>query len=227
MAVLIAINSCKKYEDEGFSQHLRNTWLKNAKQFGFDYRFFVGRGADESEDVVKVNAGDSYYELGEKSVEKFRWALDKGYDFVFGADCDTAMCLEKLKTCGYEQFDYYGDFYHKHPEQPYHHASYGMFCQAGPGFFMSRKAMEYFVREYKEGLSDNLMGDICRAHSDVKIGDGSWERFATNLHPHSPGPRINNNVITVHLSMVRPDNDINYWHKKNMHEKLYAEWLAS
>jgi hypothetical protein len=99
--ILIAINSCKQYEEQGFSQHLRDTWLKGAEVNGFDYKFFVGHNASEGLDVVKVNAGDGYFDLGQKSVEKFRYALSLGYEFVFGADCDTAMCLERLKACNF------------------------------------------------------------------------------------------------------------------------------
>jgi len=224
--ILIAINSCKQYEDDGFSQHLRDTWLRDAKTYGFDYKFFVGRGAQENEDVVAVDAGDSYLELGSKSVEKFKYAVRQNYSFVFGADCDTAMCMERLATCGFDAFDYYGDFYHQNPRQPWPHGSYGKFCQAGPGFFMSRKAMQYFIQDYKEGLSDNLMGDICRSHSDVKIGDGGWERFSTPLFVDDHGPRRSNAIITAHLSTIQPNSDHDFWHKGRVHERMYQEWKS-
>lgn len=222
--LLIAINSCGGYEKDGFTTDLRETWLPDATKAGIDYKFFVGHNADAKDDVIKVDAGDTYEDLGWKSVEKFRWALNHGYDYAFGADCDTYICPERLLTCGFEQFDYYGDFFHEDLRQTYPHASNGMFCQAGPGFFMSRKAMERFIAEYREGVSDNLIGEIMKRHSDIKIGDGSWKRFTTCLFPDDPGPRKYNDIITCHLSTVRPDGDHNYWHKKRLHYKLYDEW---
>jgi hypothetical protein len=226
MNILIGISSCKPYEEQGYNDHLRNTWLPDATRLGIDYKFFVGHNAEPKEDVIKVNAGDTYWDLGWKCQEKFRWALDKGYDFVFSADCDTYVCPEKLLTCGFEPFDYYGDFYHEDPRQPWPHGSNGMFCQAGPGFFVNRKSMELFVAEYKEGLCDNLIGEILKRNK-VKIGDAGWRRFTTHLTTSDIGPRKNNDVVTCHLSTVRPDNDINFWHKNKLHEKLYAEWINS
>jgi hypothetical protein len=92
---------------------------------------------------------------------------------------------------------------------------------------MSRKAMLYFVNEYREGLSDNLMGDICRAHSDVKIGDGTWEMFSTPLFVDDHGPRLSNRIITAHLSTICPNDNHNYWHEGKVHERMYQEWKQS
>lgn len=39
---LIAISSCQLYEDKGWHDAARQTWLTEAKALGFDYKFFLG-----------------------------------------------------------------------------------------------------------------------------------------------------------------------------------------
>ena len=231
MRLLIGITSCQYYEDKGYNDHSRNTWLEDARSMEIDCRFFIGIGKMNRADVVTVNAGDDYASLAYKNYQKFCWAYEQGYDHMFNADADTYASVARLLWCGYEKFDYFGDFLHEEPRQPYPHASYGCFCQEGPGYFISRRAMKACIDDlparFAQGQTDfdPLVGEVCRAHSELLIGDGSWRRFTTHWEEHDPGPRKDNEIVSCHLSTLPPAKE--EWAKSWRMYRLHNEWKKS
>lgn len=231
--MFIGITSCKRDEDLGCEEVLRHTCLVDAVRLGFDYKFFRSAGTLQP-DVVMLDCTDDYVGNVPKVARKCRWALEGGYEFLFAADIDTFFCAERLITCGFESFDYFGDFLHEDARQPWPHISYEKFCQGGPGFFMSRKAMEYGVNELDRRFKldpytscfDCYLGEAIRAHSELRIGDSRL--FTTMLTPQDIGPRRENNLVTAHLSTIREfegQGSISY-NPRHMIQK-YQEWLDS
>jgi len=119
---------------------LRETWLRDVEAFKghVTAKLFYGsphpRGplADE----VQLSCPDSYEFLPQKTIEICCYALENGYDFVFKADDDSYVWVDRLirelmENC----FDYAG----------YLNANV---CTGGPGYWLSKRAMKV-VSAYK------------------------------------------------------------------------------
>src|SRR5438477_11128292 len=100
MKLLIAINSCASYEFAGANEALRKSWLPDAGKNGFDYKFFLGHWAKTGGDIQYVDAPDDYNSLCYKTLESLRWAVAKGYDFVYRCYPDTYVRPERLRASG-------------------------------------------------------------------------------------------------------------------------------
>lgn len=89
MKILFAVMSAEHYIFNGMDTLIRDTWAKDAAQYG-DFRFFCGRGDTVLPgDYVRVDAPDDKDNLIYKVVEILRWALDHGYDRILKVDIDT------------------------------------------------------------------------------------------------------------------------------------------
>jgi hypothetical protein len=222
---LIAISSCFDFEKNGNNQALRDTWLPDVGEAGIDYRFFfgTGQGAETSElpsdAVLLSNVEDDYGHLSAKTQTSLRWASERHYDFVFRCFPDTYCCPERLAACGFQDFDYYGDF---RGEQcrPDNYPS------GGPGYFLSRRAFELLLNAPIEGVhrvgvyaEDLWVGQILNRHRDIGLKYFDDQRFV-NHGTRAAGPLKSNSLISTHLSC--PDR----YYPDRMREK-HAEWLAS
>lgn len=241
MKLLIAISSCQRFEDNGWNDAIRNTWLKDAESLGVDYKFFIGSGGTYKPDIVIVPAGDDYFSLVYKTLEKYIWVLNNGYDQVFHCYHDTYACVERIKSVAEEEYDYYGDYFHVDSRQPWHHESYGSHCQSGAGAFLSRKALQYVVdgfpniiRQHPQIWEEDLWtGRILREHEDIQIG--STKFMPCNLTEFDPGPKKNNKIISVHLSTIHPmqgsfdgmGRETEWKYRPEYMYKLHREWKDS
>jgi hypothetical protein len=151
--ILIAIPTCFAFDYEthgggpecaatGFHQNgpneqiqaVRETWGADVKAFAnVDIKFFYGKPKDgyprkAEADEVFLDCGDGYDSLIAKTVGICQYVADNGYKFVFKADDDTAVYVEKLLIEILENnFDYAG----------YLH---GGVCSGGPGYLLSSHA---------------------------------------------------------------------------------------
>jgi hypothetical protein len=98
-----------------------------------------------------------------------RWALEKGYDYIFRTDTDTYLWVNRLMACGYEQHDYMGWCvgYPRHLEKDWACNT----AHGGVGFFLSRRAMQIVadapVDKYLDG---KYWGDLWAGHHLWKHG---------------------------------------------------------
>ena len=244
--LLIGISSCARFEQNGWNDALRETWLKDAAELSIDYRFFIGDHIGTTlldttaEDVVVVKADDGYDGITVKAKRKFQYAVDLGYDFVFNCYHDTYSCVERLVALCDGHADYIGDFYHTDVRQPYPHDSYGRHCQGGPGYLISRKAFALCAQEFPEdddpryhNSEDTWTGSVVRRHSELVIEDS--RAFTTSLDVDDIGPRHYNGIVTNHLSTIRPreyegkytGRETEFCYSPEYMRKLHAEWKAS
>jgi hypothetical protein len=142
MKILIAVVQCT-----------RDLWRIPAHRemlagHGADVRFFYGNQKAGALDVVRsdeieLETDDAYYALTKKVCGIFEWALQRGYDFVFKVDSDTWLDVPKLLTAGFEAHDWVGLMGDKGASGGVGHCTSG-----GVGIWLSRHAMETFLRHY-------------------------------------------------------------------------------
>ena len=184
--VLVAISSCELYENNGYNQSLRDTWLPILQQYGWDYKFFHGKKGTTRGDIVALDCEDPYFDLTSKTKKKLEWSYQHGYDFTFCCFPDTYPCVERLVKCGYENFDYFGNVFQ--------HAGGTPFCQGGAGYFLSRKANFIITTDFRNYPNEDcFVGDLLN-RSDIKRGDCKAFCYA------GPGPLRSNDTVTNHLS---------------------------
>lgn len=92
VSTLIACISCAARPAHRAAQ--RNTW---ARDVSGDVRFFVGRDAEpDGDDVVVLDADDSYNGLPQKTRALAHWALAHGYEQVFKVNDDVLVVPQRL-----------------------------------------------------------------------------------------------------------------------------------
>jgi hypothetical protein len=239
--IFVAISSCWRFELNGWNSVVRDTWLKDTSALGIPYKFFHGRGEDsrlDSNDIVTLNCYDDYPSLMYKTLDKFKWVLEKGYDSVFHCYHDTYACAERLLMP--KEVDYFGDYYHQDSRQPWPHFSHGNSCQSGQGVFISRRALEKVVEEFPKLMKENpkvweedwWTGLSINKHPELVIRD--TRDMPCNLTQHDHGPRRSNNTISCHLSTIQPDGhwdgqgrETEWKYRPEFMHKLHREWQES
>jgi hypothetical protein len=164
--ILIAIPACHRYDygklEHGISRQTkdrlavqRSTWLKDAPAFStyVNYRFFYGHGAQRSpeKDEVFLDCPDDYPNLPHKMQAIYRWALAKGYDYIFKCDDDTFVYLDRLMASGFEEYDYCG--YILESDEAW---SNGRYISGGPGYWLSKKAMQILAEAVVDHWAEDL-----------------------------------------------------------------------
>jgi hypothetical protein len=213
MKILIAISSCWDFEQNGNNQAMRDTWLPDARGVA-DVRFFfgIGQGAetaalDPAEMVLLPEVQDHYGELTYKTRASAAWALEHGYDFLFRCFPDTYVRVDRLMKCGFEGFDYFGDFRGDPSTNEVTHQKAQNYASGGPGYMLSQRAFSLLppapvigvwrddITPYAEDLwVGNILGRSARplAYFDdnarfINRGSHYW-------------PTRQNDVISTHLS---------------------------
>jgi hypothetical protein len=97
MKILFAVMSAEAYIQNGMDDLIRQTWGKDAAQYG-DFRFFCGRGETVlPPDYVRVDAPDDKDNLIYKVVEMCKWMREHGYYRMLKTDIDTYVNIEAMK----------------------------------------------------------------------------------------------------------------------------------
>ena len=150
---------------------LRDTWLKDVAAFSahVDYKLFYGvpHNRPAEPDEVFLGCGDDYASLPRKTVEICKYALAHGYDWVFKADDDSYVWVDRLISELMAWRCDYGGF------------CQGMICSGGPGYWLSKRAMKI--------VADNA--DFSHWAEDVTVGKTlSHHRIVHTMLPnHRPG----------------------------------------
>jgi len=103
--MLIAIKSCERDARNGANQAIRDTWGKNR------VIFFLGRTTVvPKDDEIELDCPDDYDSLPLKTREIAKLASKKNFSHIFLCDTDSFVILDRLYSCGFEQYDYMGLF---------------------------------------------------------------------------------------------------------------------
>lgn len=137
---------------------LRDTWLRDVAAFPFvDYKLFFGvphGGRPALEDEIYLNCPDDYEHLPHKTIALCKWAYEHGYEWVFKADDDSFVWVDRLIQELLE---------HKH-RMDYGGYLNGHVCSGGTGYWLSRRAMklvsEFTPRHWAEDVTVAQCMDI-------------------------------------------------------------------
>lgn len=189
---LIAVESCQAHRNR--HQPIRDTWFKDVCVT--DKRFFMGpkldveyEAAHEVGDEVILPINDSYEALPQKTQAICRWAIDRGFDFVFKSDTDTVFNPWTWWATDFQYHDYLGG--ENEDDSPYGRIQ---FASGGAGYWLSKRAMTIVAN------ADNLKTNA----EDVFVAHVLRESGITPVfHPGyrwRPGAIVDKDVVTLHLS---------------------------
>ena len=183
--VLLAIPACHRYQYKEYQDKrighvdrisndriagIRETWAKDVSAFrNVDLRFFYGRPGVQSDDVqedeVMLDVADDYVALPHKVKAIVEYALAHGYDYLFKADDDTFVYVDRLMASGFENRTYTG----------YCYPSHGNYISGGPGYWLNRKAMDKVAAAAVEGWAeDKWVGETLRKSGIRPERDGRY-----------------------------------------------------
>ncbi len=249
MKTLLAIVSCGLFKDNGNNQAVRDTWLTQLR--GMDYKIFMGQGSTATkEDEVVLQAPDDYSNVTYKTKEMYKYAFRNGYDYIFKCYPDTYVCPSRLLTCGFENYDYIGNFACT--------PITGSYCCGGTGYWTSKLAYENMlsariptedvvIRFSKERSPFSRMPTRRRTvPSDIVIpntetwAEDKWSGDVFNKLNHLKkrhdrryednvmvcGPEAGNTKITQHLSRPIAQGVPSQYDKQWMYDKNES-WLRS
>ncbi len=111
MKTLIAVMTCHKPEYQSKIEAQRATWVKDVR--GADLVFFKGLsvhrnvlGVQPPSDEVWLDVDDGYKQLKLKTTAIVRWALQRGYEYLWKLDDDVYISPDRLLAL--PLFDYCG-----------------------------------------------------------------------------------------------------------------------
>jgi hypothetical protein len=219
MKVLLAISSWPLSAENGDHEASRLTWLTHAEGLDYRFFMGDGTSVSENDalidevwqrrpahyndklaesvfttyqpkaDEVMLPVPYDFKHLPFKVREIFRWAWERGYDYVFKTDTDTYVDLPRLLASGFEAFDYVGTPFFV-DGQPFGHG--------GAGYWVSRNAFKLFL----DAPIAIPWDDIWTGQILLKHGIPLHVDYRYNINsPHNflSGPQPGNNAITSHL----------------------------
>ena len=152
------------------------------------------------DDEIILQVPDGYMYLSYKTRESHRWAIERGYDYVFQCFPDTFIDIPKLVKSGFEKHDFTG-----------FRIGHG-YAAGGAGYWTSKKAVQAMLGfPIADWAEDRWAGDAIRAAGMKLMTD---KRYG----PHrNTAPNINNDIISCHLC-----DTPNIYDNRLMHQ-VYSE----
>jgi hypothetical protein len=154
LKILVGVKSCQKDRNDGCHDAIRETWGRNMPP-GTKTLFFMGGGlpSDLKGDEILLWTRESYWDNLEKTRAFFKWSLPEDYDYLFLTDTDVYIVPHLWASCGFEKYDYSGDFAPEfelgkaYPPRKSIDTTFDPFYNfcGGCGPFLSRKVVEYLV----------------------------------------------------------------------------------
>lgn len=211
---LVVILSCSAHALNGYNQVMRDTWLKHVDDYKFFMGSGKPSGEDETllwmsweksgvyknkavkdpslkdyalkQDEVILDVPDNYTHVGYKLRGACRWALEKGYDYIFQGIIDTFAIPQRLLSSGFEKHDYVGSANNER-------TSLG----GGAGFWLSKKAMQILAdAPVTHWAYDAWSGEVLLKNGIQITHDPRY----TNLEQIKLSPRRDNDIITSHIA---------------------------
>jgi hypothetical protein len=193
MKPVILVSSCKKDQQLGHNQVIRDTWGKDSPIPVF---FILGEGnVAEHPDEIVLPVKDGYHDLPWKTREGHRWAKEQGYDWTFQAFTDTFIDVDRLVASDFTRGEFVGN-------KGFNPAFRGFdFCHGGPGYWLSPHATDLILNaEFgKETCEDQWVAWVMKIHGVACVDDKRYSMGTTYNYKESV-PLPTNGVISCHLS---------------------------
>tara|TARA_Y100000034_G_scaffold117749_1_gene157542 strand:- start:3358 stop:4080 length:723 start_codon:yes stop_codon:yes gene_type:complete len=213
--VVILILSGKNNEDRRQAQ--RDTWLKNIE---IPHYFVLGGPTDLKEpDILWADSKDD--NLPRKLLSAYQRISNRlDFDYIFTCDDDTYVVIDRLLSCGYENYMYMGECYLFKEE-----VNEGIgYAEGGAGFFLSREAIERITQvpldhELIHGPSDTAIGNLSKMYNIKLRRDHRFVQGYSTKKRHGELPTPYNDKITSHyldpelLRKVHAQFTHKYWRK--------------
>jgi hypothetical protein len=181
----IAIKSCHRYASRRKAQY--DTWLKDVDT---DFFFLIGEPtATPIPDALMCATPDGFNKISPKILFACAYALQENVTNLLVLDDDTFVHWPRMKTSGFEKYDYLG-FVRTHLVWPY---------MQGSCYWLSERAMQYVA---KPELT------ACDIPDDLAVGRVLHGKVPfTHEHRYQVGhpypeqhlwPRKDNDIIASH-----------------------------
>jgi hypothetical protein len=132
-------------------------------------------------DEVFLSVPDDYFHLVFKVRKMHQWALDNGFEYVYKADTDTYVDLERLMASGFEQHDFTG--WQSSPQHPV--------VAGGGGYWLSKRSLQVSAASPITVWAEDHWISNTLCHRGIKLfGD---TRYSDNLVTRR------NNLISTHV----------------------------
>ncbi len=183
--ILVGICSCQKALEK--RKAVRDAWLRHDLP-GIACRFFLGgkKPLAEEDDAVVLDVRDGYWQLPEKVLAFFRYALEH-FDFrwLFKCDDDTYLDLERLPSLCDDKYGLIGDYLVRKRKSP----------SGGAGYFLSREVVEKIAVRTDipaTGNEDVIFGNLAVATGAAYLSTDRLNRLST------PYPLPGNDLVSAH-----------------------------
>jgi hypothetical protein len=155
----------------------------------------IGTEVDcEPDEVILLNAGDSYLSLPWKTTESLKWGLDRDYDFIVRIFVDTYLLPARMaESQDLWQHDAAGWSFGCGP-CPAHPDSFHSCPLGGAAYTTSRKASEAVVNEPIRHWGEDTHCGFALANAGIPIFDD--DRFKWDFGVH---PAWNKQKFSIHL----------------------------
>jgi len=191
---------------------VRETWFKNVANYkNLTAKFFFGQPTPvvALEDEVYLPVPDDYAHLAPKTKEICRWAYEHDFDFVALVDDDTFVVVDRLVSeIQNGNFDYAG-------------YTNGNVCTGGPGYILSRKAMEAVISNFHEHWAEDVSVAKTMRFAGIEPVHLQGHRSGRSNHHFFTDDKfdsslLDNSIVTMHA--VFPQCMRDCW----KHIKIYS-----
>lgn len=178
---------------------VRETWFKDIQKFpNVTGKFFFGQptSANPLDDEVYLDVPDDYAHLAPKTGQICKYAVDHDFDYAVFVDDDTFVFVDRLVAeIESASFDYGG---HAH----------GEVCTGGPGYILSRRALNEVVRNHASHWAEDVSVAVTMRHFGVLPTNLIGHRSGKSNHHFFTGDRFDpsllaSDIVTMHA--VFPD----------------------
>lgn len=218
----ILVGICSSHLHPERRQACRDTWLRKQPK-GVASLFFAGKqlhgdvleAGSKEDDLMILDAPDSYEALPEKVLTFFQWTLENSqFKWLFKCDDDTYLDLERLKDLPDPQFHLIGDVSLAERGSP----------SGGAGYLLSRSAVEKLCQDQSlalRGPEDIIIGE---AIAEYGLESHPTERLCLDSHRF---PTSENNMVSAHWcnpERMRLIYDLNQGEKHRIVEVIHPLW---
>jgi|ERR1700677_154555 len=162
---------------------------------------FPVQGYVPQDDEVLVPCPDGYHYMSYKRKESLRWALERGYDYIFCLSNDVYVRPERLVASDFQKYDYHGMMCGNigfKGQDNFLPESYVF----GGGYWLSAKAAQIIVDTKVTYWCEDWWVGLALAPA-VRRGEISRNDAPINTSRYAIAPRVptpNNNIISAEMS---------------------------